>query len=333
MLSWGSGQKIPVAPIALLCAAAVLLALIVSPPQPDNLVVLAELHRKQERLAQCSSPKVILIGGSNLAFGVDSGLLQKALHRPVVNMGIHAGLGLRYMLAQCKPFIQEGDFIIVSPEYEHFYGQFQGSMTLAELLVSYPNALKYFSPLQIALLPGFAAELLRVKQWCYFREGRNLVRRYVKHTNDLIWDGKIHDPEFNSLGDEISHLSKPPRKFEQAIFLRAPAFDESALAELQSFNTMVKAKGARLVVSLPYLWRDVYMANRKRADMSYVALKRIQLVVPRSPSNSVFPACAFYDAPYHLTGEYRQIRTRQMLSDIKQVSPDIVDDRIASVNQ
>lgn len=38
-----------------------------------------------------SSPKVILVGGSNVAFGLDSEIIQHQLEVPVVNMGLHVG--------------------------------------------------------------------------------------------------------------------------------------------------------------------------------------------------------------------------------------------------
>ncbi|HVD61344.1 MAG TPA: hypothetical protein VNC11_10775, partial [Gemmatimonadaceae bacterium] len=61
---------------------------------------LAAVLEKDRLIRNTPSPKVILVGGSNLAFGIDSKLMQDSLGLRVVNMGLYAKLGLRYMLAQ-----------------------------------------------------------------------------------------------------------------------------------------------------------------------------------------------------------------------------------------
>ena len=78
---------------------------------------LAAVLEKDRLIRTTPSPKMILVGGSNLAFGIDSKMLQDSLGIRVVNMGLYAKLGLRYMLAQVRPYIKTGDVVIVVPEY------------------------------------------------------------------------------------------------------------------------------------------------------------------------------------------------------------------------
>ena len=42
---------------------------------------------------------IVLLGGSNVAFGFDSRVLKEKTGMPVINAGLHAGLGLRFMMA------------------------------------------------------------------------------------------------------------------------------------------------------------------------------------------------------------------------------------------
>ena len=90
--------------------------------QDDN--YLAAVLEKDRIIRNAESPKIILVGGSNLAFGIDSKMMQDALRMPVVNMGLYAKLGLKYMLAQVRPYIRKGDIVVVVPEYDLFYGDF-----------------------------------------------------------------------------------------------------------------------------------------------------------------------------------------------------------------
>jgi hypothetical protein len=58
---------------------------------------LAAVLEKDRLIRNTPSPKIILVGGSNLAFGIDSRMMQDSLGLRVVNMGLYAKLGLKYM--------------------------------------------------------------------------------------------------------------------------------------------------------------------------------------------------------------------------------------------
>src|SRR5678816_2773153 len=67
---------------------------------------LAAVLEKDRLIRNTPSPKIILVGGSNLAFGIDSKAIEDSLGLHVVNMGLYAKLGLKYMLAQVRPYIK-----------------------------------------------------------------------------------------------------------------------------------------------------------------------------------------------------------------------------------
>ena len=51
----------------------------------------AAMADKIERLRAILGPKIVVIGNSNVAFGIDSKVLARAFGRPAVNAGLHAG--------------------------------------------------------------------------------------------------------------------------------------------------------------------------------------------------------------------------------------------------
>lgn len=73
----------------------------------------ASLLDKMERLTSLTEPKIVLISNSNLAFGMDCSLLEEAFQMPVVNAGVHGGLGNAFQEEIAKVNITEGDLIIV----------------------------------------------------------------------------------------------------------------------------------------------------------------------------------------------------------------------------
>ena len=98
----------------------VTLVIVVLTSMYDSSQYMAAISDKHHRLSTVESPRIILVGGSNLAFSVDSEKIEKHFERPVVNMGLHAGLGLKFMLNEIQPALNGGDIVIIFPEYEHF---------------------------------------------------------------------------------------------------------------------------------------------------------------------------------------------------------------------
>lgn len=71
---------------------------------------------KYDRLRNVQDKKIVVIGGSSVAFGLRSDIMEKELHMPVVNFGLYANLGTKYMVDVAKDYIKEGDIVIIAPE-------------------------------------------------------------------------------------------------------------------------------------------------------------------------------------------------------------------------
>ena len=75
-----------------------------------------ELGDKYKLLTNTNDEKIVVVGGSSVAFGLDSTLIEEKLGKKVVNFGLYADLGTKLMLDLSKANINEGDTIIVAPE-------------------------------------------------------------------------------------------------------------------------------------------------------------------------------------------------------------------------
>jgi hypothetical protein len=77
------------------------------------------LYSSKEAVARAiRGPRILAVGGSGTLFSFDSKLASKLLHRPVVNFGTHAGLGLPYILNRATQVIRPGDLVLLAPEYD-----------------------------------------------------------------------------------------------------------------------------------------------------------------------------------------------------------------------
>jgi len=118
---WPSKLKIFVIKLLLLlCSVTITFMILIEWAPRDELSYYVAMEEKIKRLEQLPSPKIILVGGSNVTFGVDSKRIESEFDLPVVNMSLHAGLGLEFMLNQLKNRTAKGDVVLIAPEYEHF---------------------------------------------------------------------------------------------------------------------------------------------------------------------------------------------------------------------
>ncbi len=89
-------------------------ALGLSPVYEETFV--GELGEKYERLNSIQGEKLVVVGGSSVAFGLNSAVLSREVGMPVVNFGLYANLGTKLMLDLSKSGIGEGDIIVLAPE-------------------------------------------------------------------------------------------------------------------------------------------------------------------------------------------------------------------------
>lgn len=76
------------------------------------------LADKLERLESTEGSRIVVVGGSSVAFGLKSDILERYTGMPVVNFGLYAALGTKLMLDLSRPHIRQGDIVILAPELD-----------------------------------------------------------------------------------------------------------------------------------------------------------------------------------------------------------------------
>ncbi len=267
---------------------------------------------KLDYLDSLGSPKIVFVGGSNLAFSLDSQKVENELGIPVVNMGLHAGLGLRLMLNEATRSLHAGDIVVIVPEYEHFdelsldgrpgeLGPFIKSCPRCLRGVTNVNQLKniYIGILQ--KLEGYLEQPLKGDE------------------SDLVYCRKC----FNKWGDVVAHLEVvAPAEIKdlpegdaplQREFLR----DDSPIVLLNDFYENQASKGVIVVLMFPGIPEEMYSMGESSYLFLYERLS-IGLSIPilGTPKDFVFPSAYFYDTAYHMNRDGREIRTQKIIAFI-----------------
>ncbi len=280
---------------------------------PDvHVLYLSASLDKHSRLNNTPPPRVIFVGGSNIAFGVDSQLVEKRLGRSAVNMGLAADVGLRFMLDEIKPSLSPGDVVVVTPEYEQLSSLLNGGRGLSDLVAIAPENLRYLSsPRQYVVL---LENLPLYQQDKIYRWLVTAMHGAPPRSDIYRRDG------FNHHGDLTTHLGRPPTTDWQEEFTKKtfkPEISSEAIAVLNGFNDYAKSKGAQVVFIFPAIPDSLDAEGTNNINGLYRRLQtETNLTISSPPENYFYPMACFFDSNYHLNQKCREIRTQQILTDL-----------------
>lgn len=105
--------------LALAIGVGVVVGAILIMPERFDKVYFGAMADKYERLRNVDGEKIIIIGGSSVAFGVNTEMMENYLGRPVVNFGLYGPLGTTIMLDLTRGHINEGDIVVIAAEPDH----------------------------------------------------------------------------------------------------------------------------------------------------------------------------------------------------------------------
>lgn len=263
-------------------------------------------------------PRLIFIGGSSMAFGVNSAAIAEACGRRPINMGLHAALGLQFMLNEVESNVRPGDWIIVAPEYQQFIRLGQSEMLVNMLEIDPANA-RYFETYNWASAfdTGFIQRFGKVARAVMGRPGRFFRKNTMSRSTRLYYQRR----GFNHNGDIVAHLSEEPRGLREREFQfrYREELVHNAIAQVNEFAKSAEARGAKVFFSHPPLPREVFEKNRATIARLETELKT-KLAIPRldSAEELVFPVEYFFDTWYHLAGPGVKARTEILASRLSQ---------------
>ncbi len=288
---------------------------------PEN-AFLGSIAQKHDRLDTIPSPRIIFVGGSNLAFGLDSPALEQATGLPVVNLGIIVRLGLRFNLSEVQGSLRRGDVVVIMPEYRNFYrNHMEGTETLAEMAVLYPQSLAWLSSrAQYANLASGFLKVFKRKTSSWLLSFLRPMDKYQKaHARIYRRDA------FNRQGDVITHLRYGRSKvLGSRFYLKGVPYNPEAARVINRFGGAARKVGATALLAYPIISSTVYEKNRPWLDALDRTL-RSTLTIPilNTPASETFPEDNhFFDTIYHLG---RRGRTRRTSDLIRRLAPHLPD--------
>src|SRR5262249_16038690 len=112
------------------------------------------LEKKEAIGRRCAGPRVMLLAGSNVHFGLRPQDLSRFAGACCVNYGSHAGLGRRYLLARFRGVLHTGDVAMLCPEYEFYEANDLKDTAIDYILARDPTYLRQLGVEQLRIFYG-----------------------------------------------------------------------------------------------------------------------------------------------------------------------------------
>jgi len=268
-----------------------------------------------------SEPRVLVVGGSGALFGLDSSILSKALERPVINLGVNAGVQSHFIMRYAREVIRPGDWVILPLEYPLYHDRHKVNFAFNSYWLSHPGIRSLeLSPVQLARL-------------FWFTPLKRVADGYQGLPADYRVEGLYGPHNLNEYGDQIN--SEAAR---QEIWMRE-AVESSAVhdygAQASRFQAnwnrwaelarSIKAQGGCAVFIPPaMLDRPEYHVGVEYEYYKGLAAQAQAhgLDYRGDPLGFMYPTELFFDTNYHLNAEAREEHSGKVATLLAGVFPE-----------
>lgn len=284
---------------------------------------MGELKSKYERLKETSGKRIVLVGGSGVAFDCDSALMDDFFPSyEIVNFGMYAGLGTKAVMDLSENYIHEGDIVIFSPEQseqtfsDYFNGEYMWQAADGAFGMLRDLKSENFEAM-LGNFPRFALEKL------------NYVMKGQKPQTDSIYQKK----SFNTYGDielDTCRENILPNGYDvnQKVRFTEDVVQPEFMDYMNDWAKRLEKKGA-------VVWYRYCPVNKLSVeDMDDLAAydvflrQKLDFPVIGNPENSLMEAEWFFDTNFHLNQPGKEVNTVQLIRDMKAM---LGDDRAVIV--
>lgn len=293
----------------------------------NMLYVLPDKYAKLED-SETRNGRIIFIGGSNLAFGLDTEKISQTIDRPVINMGVHAGMGLKFMIDDIKPRIEQKDIVIIVPEYPHFYEKspstFYGQDELLTVIFDVTShGFKYISATQFVSLIQFIPRYVGNKYF-YF-----ITQQFKEKKSSPRQDVVYRKSAFNEHGDIIAHLEMQNETVTPIETNDYPT-DERVINYLNDFYEYVQSQDAEVyLIFTPFHETSYNNSIKSINNIKSMIDQKLKIEVIGPPERYKMADSLFFNSIEHLNREGRAIRTQQIIEDLTKIDrlSDSIEDK------
>ncbi|MEP6711003.1 MAG: hypothetical protein ABJA37_01240 [Ferruginibacter sp.] len=260
--------------------------------------------KKDSLLQNTTEPRIIFVGGSNLSFGLNSYEIRDSLKLNPVNTAINVSLGLKYMLQNTLPYLKKGDTVVLAPEYEVYYEDYNvaSEELLRTIFDAAPGKIKYLSSGQcirlLQYVPKFSLTKFDPSEYWGFKESD------IYSVNS-----------FNNFGDVQAHWTLPDRPYKPSGL--EGDFNTNVISKLKEFEQAATNAGACVYLTFPCMDLASYNISKEKVLQVEEKLRMNNFKLLGNAGKYILPEDMMFNTKYHLNKKGVQYRTKLLIEDFK----------------
>jgi hypothetical protein len=235
-------------------------------------------------------------------------MIKDSLNVNPINTAVGVGLGLKYMLDHNLQYIRKGDIIVLVPEYQLFFKNFNsGSKEVLRIVLDVNKSnIRLLNREQI---------MTSIPACGHFIFSKLNPTEYI-NVNTAASD--IYGVNaYNQFGDAVTHWSMERRKVTPFKTIDPEFYNPKVMEALKEYEQTIHQQGAVLYVSYPGCQDISFHRSEKAIEKVKEELIKNKFKTLGFPERYVMPDSLLFEAPYHLNKQGVDHRTMLLVEDMK----------------
>lgn len=265
----------------------------------------ASLIDKVERAEKINEPKIVLLGNSNLSFGIESEKIEESIHMPVVNMGLHGGLGNVFHERMALLNVNEGDIYIIC------HSSYADDGEISDKALAWITIENHFDLWRI-----LRREDVKPMLKAYPVYLKKCISLWMTGGGNIDAGGVYSRSAFNEYGDiewEDSGCEYDFSEYQSCV----PDISDNVVERLNNLKEYLESKGATLLLA-GYPIADT---SNRSSDEDFINFEnelkeKMNAPVISHYTDYIYPCDYFFNTNLHLNNAGKQVRTNQLIKDL-----------------
>ncbi|MCR4886347.1 MAG: hypothetical protein K5919_05475 [Clostridiales bacterium] len=276
----------------------------------------AELPEMVARIDRAQGRRLIILGGSNVAFGLDVPLLEQCLRDKgfaytICPLGLYAAVGASAMLSLSETALREGDVVVLALE------------PTSDTMTAYFGATAFLKcaesdPMLFTRLNADQRSRAAGNYLPYLQEKYEVVQSGQPLKIEGVYAKASFDDQCNMIYPREGNMMSLGYDVNEPIDLAAVTIEPAFADQVNAYCQAAKKKGAAVYMSFSPMNRSALTAADVETVYAYFNLCNDTFVCPviSNPLDYVLDSGWFFDSNFHLNTAGAQVRTILLAGDL-----------------
>ena len=276
----------------------------------------AQLPALYRRLADSQGKRLILVGGSNVAFGVDVDLLEHMLAQygyeyTVCPFGLYGAVGTGAMLELSQGQLREGDIVVLAVEpTDETLSSYFGASAFWKCAEEAPELLTAVSPAHQAALAG--------NYVAYLQERASIARSGALPKPEGAYARSSFEENGNMSFHREGNIMALGWDTGAPVDLAAVSVSPDFAGQVNGYCRTAQERGAEVYLSFSPVNRSALTGDPAEGTAAYfrTCLDAFDCPIISDPGRYILDSGWFYDSNFHLNSAGAVLRTCLLAEDL-----------------